>query len=200
MCKNLETINNGIIEAAAYYNGSIAMASGTDKVKPDKYSNNNNMESDENRAKTLHLLLKQLITGNSFDINLPKIIIDNINSRNFKNDVYNKAGETDIRLKSISISIALAALIKEDFDIKKTARFLLRKTDSVFGDLESLNETQNALKIKKTFDKIERINIDTFKGTACSRENYGAHKNELIQAYHKFIKGMPGKINKHYCK
>ncbi len=184
MCKNLEDINKGLIEAAAYFNGITAMACGVDKPRQNKYYN----ESSKNGAKILHLLLKQLMNGNCFDITLPEMIISNINSRNFKNELYNKIGEIDIPIKSISISIGIAALIKENFNIKNTAQFLLRKTDLVFEDLNNLNKTQNSAKIKRVFNEIEQINNNIFKGSACSKESYVEHKKELIEAYHTFIK------------
>ncbi len=182
LCKNLEYINNGLIESAAYFNGIFAMAYGVDKHTQDKYHH----DGSENSAKTLHLLFKQLMNGNTFDIALPEIVINNINSRNFKNEIYNKVGEIDIPLKSISISIAIAALIKKDFNIKNTARFLLRKTDLVFDDL---NKIQSSAEIDDAFNKIKQINIEIFKGAACSKESYEEHKKELIDSYHTFIKG-----------
>ncbi|MCL4383447.1 MAG: hypothetical protein M1168_01735 [Candidatus Marsarchaeota archaeon] len=184
LCTNLEKINDGIIESAAYFNGMVARI-----CNNNQFAYKVNMNFKRNKAELIYSLSKQLLeNGKNFVIEMPKVFIDSINLKNLENTAKEKINK-DITIKDIGISVALISFIKEDYNFKKTAKFLLRQANEVYEDLNKLNQSPDIFKIRNTFINLEEINNSIFKKSKQNSEFevYKEFKNDFIIKYVNLI-------------
>lgn len=184
LCTNLEKVNNGIIESAAYFNGMVARI-----CNNDQFTYKVNMDSGKNKAELIYSLSKQLLeNGKNFIIEMPKVFMASINSKNIGNTLKEKMNK-NITIKDIGISVAFISFIKDNYDFKKTSKFLLRQSDEVYGDLSKLNQSPDIFKIRNAFINIEEINNSIFKKNKQNHELevYKEFKNDFIIKYANLI-------------
>ncbi len=183
-CSNLIKVNGGIIESVAYFNGMFATVCANNENN--KNNNNFNIEENltykKNKAELIYLLLRQLsINKENFNIEIPEFVINLVNTKNFEKNDYK------IENKDIAISVALFSFIREDFNIKKTVKFLLRQTNEVYDDLNKLCKSSDLEKIKNKFDNVEKIDHSIFKNKNRNLEGYDKLRNKIVKEYTKLI-------------
>ncbi len=187
-----KNLNIGLIESLAYFNSSF--------VETFRFNNNLNKKyiASEYRAGILLQFNAQLLfNSKNFKLELPKVVLNSIDSCKIKKQIYLNSNNNSNIKKIIGLSIPFIAFIANDFNILKTEQFLLRNFDHVLQDLIKIkySEKENK-KIHSVMYKINYINNEMLNKNDPEKLNNNIlnllHSEEtrttLIEKYSKIIK------------